>query len=196
MTAHRCGLAAGDPAGKTLLVTGAGGRVGHYAVQWAKLGGARVIATAGTDDNCRQATQAGADEVLNYREDGLAGRIAESAGSCGIDHIVDVEFGLNASASAEIINNCGTIATYSSSRSPQPEIPFYPMMFKNVTLYTVLVYNMPDAAKRQAIGAIHEALAAGLLAHRISAVRDLADAAKAHELIEAGEPGGCILVRI
>ena len=47
MTAHRSVTIAGPVAGKTLLITGGAGRVGHYAIQWAKLMGATVIATAG-----------------------------------------------------------------------------------------------------------------------------------------------------
>ena len=46
MTAHRCVYADGEVVGKTILVTGGAGRVGYYAIQWAKLGGATVIATA------------------------------------------------------------------------------------------------------------------------------------------------------
>ena len=49
MTAHRAVTIAGPVADCTLLVTGGAGRVGHYAIQFAKLAGARVIATAGSD---------------------------------------------------------------------------------------------------------------------------------------------------
>ena len=46
MTSHRCVFADGDVSGQTILVTGGAGRVGHYAIQWAKMGGATVIASA------------------------------------------------------------------------------------------------------------------------------------------------------
>ncbi len=195
MTAYRCVHVAGNPADRVVLVTGASGRVGFYAVQWAKLANARVIATAGTVENCQVALDAGADWVLNYREGDLAQRIFECAGSGGVDHIVDVEFGQNARVSAEVLNNCGTIATYSSSRDPEPLIPFYPMMFKNVSVHTVLVYNMPDVAKQQAINAVNDAFSGRKLKHRISAVFHLAETAKAHELIESGAAAGCVLIR-
>ena len=46
MTAHRCVHADGPIAGQTVLVTGGAGRVGYYAIQWAKMAGAKVIASA------------------------------------------------------------------------------------------------------------------------------------------------------
>lgn len=194
MTAHRCVYNAGDPAGKTILVTGAAGRVGYYAVQWARLGGATVIATAGTDANCRTALEAGADEALNYRDEDLVGRIGKIAGPAGIDHIVDVEFGVNAAVSAAVLGNCGTVSTYSSSLAPEPVMPFYAMMFKNVTVNTVLVYNMPREAKDRAIADITRALEQAALRHRIAEAWDMADAARAHESIEAGGRAGCVVM--
>ncbi len=196
MTAHRCVFGAGDPSGKTVLVTGASGRVGFYVAQWAKLAGARVIGTAGSDERCAVAAQTGADEILNYRSEDLVKRIEDITGGAGVDHIVDVEFGINAAVSAAVLKNCGTISTYSSSLAPQPVIPFYQMMFKNITLNMVLVYNMPDEAKQRAVDDIYEALENNRLKHRIAETWSLEQTAKAHESIEAGGRDGCVVVTI
>ena len=196
MTAHRCVFNMGDPAGKTLLVTGASGRVGYYAAQWATLAGARVIGTAGSDERCIVAAQTGADEILNYRSEILTQRIEDITKGEGVDHIVDVEFGVNAQTSAAVLKNGGTISTYSSSLAPEPVIPFYPMMFKNITLNMVLVYNMPDDAKRQARDDIYDALENSRLKHRIAETWALEQTAKAHGSIEAGGCDGCVVVTI
>ena len=196
MTAHRCVYNVGDPAGKTILVTGGSGRVGYYAVQWAKLGGARVITTAGSDARCEIAAGSGADEVLNYRTENLVERLTGLCGTAGIDHIVDVEFGLNVETSAAVLNTNGTISTYSSSLDPQPAIPFYPLMFKNISVHMVLVYNMPDEAKREAIADIHEALSNDRLNHRIAETWSLEETARAHESIEKGGKDGCVVINI
>lgn len=196
MTAHRCVYNCGDPSGKTILITGGSGRVGYYAAQFARLGGARVITTAGSDERCAIAAQTGADQVLNYRSGNLVEDITRIAGENGVDHIVDVEFGVNADVSATVLKNCGTISTYSSSLSPTPEIPFYPMMFKNVSLNMVLVYNMPDEAKRHAIEDIFRALEQDQLTHRIAETWPLEDTAKAHESIEEGSRDGCVVINI
>lgn len=196
MTAHRCVFNAGDPKDKTFLVTGTSGRVGYYAAQWAKNAGARVIATAGSEARCNIASQTGADLVLNYREQHLIERINRFTNDEGVDQIIDVEFGMNAEISAAVIKNCGVVSTYSSSLSPNPAIPFYPMMFKNVTLNMVLVYNMPESAKRQAIKDIETALSENQLTHRIAESWPLEQTANAHESIEAGGLDGCVVIEI
>lgn len=196
MTAHRAVFIQGDVDRQTILVTGASGRVGYYAAQLAKHAGARVIATAGSDARCQMARQTGADEVLNYRSDDLVAAIAELTDGNGVDRIVDVEFGVNAETSAAVLKNGGTISTYSSSLAPQPTIPFYPMMFKNISVNLILVYNMPETAQQQAILDINRALANDQLHHRIAESWSLEETVKAHESIEQGGKDGCVVIDI
>ena len=72
MTAHLCLFADGPIVGKTVLVTGAAGGVGQYAVQLARWGGARVLATVSSAEKAEQARAIGADQVINYRENVMA----------------------------------------------------------------------------------------------------------------------------
>ncbi len=67
MTAHYCVFVAGPVQGRTLLVTGGAGAVGHYAVQLAKWAGATVIATVSSEAKAERARAGGADHVVNYR---------------------------------------------------------------------------------------------------------------------------------
>ena len=67
MTAHRCVFADGDVAGQTLLITGGAGRVGYYAIQWAKQAGATVIASASNPNDVETCKAMGADYVVNHR---------------------------------------------------------------------------------------------------------------------------------
>ena len=196
MTAHRCVFNRGEVGGQTLLVTGASGRVGYYAAQWARHAGATVIATAGSEARCAIAAATGADHVLDYTREDFADTILSLTNGEGVDKVIDVEFGLNAATSAEVLKVNGSIATYSSSKAPTPEIPFYPLMFKNISLDMVLVYNMPDAAKEAAKTDIHDALAAGWLKHRVAEIWPLEETARAHESIEAGGRDGCVIVEI
>ena len=66
MTAHRCVFADGDVGNQIVLVTGGAGRVGYYAVQWAKQNGATVIATASSESSAEQCTNVGADLVVGH----------------------------------------------------------------------------------------------------------------------------------
>jgi len=194
MTAHRCVFADGDVTGQTILVTGGAGRVGHYAIQWAKIGGAKVIASASNPDDLAACKEAGAEAVVNHRESDFSDQIKVASGGNKIDRVVDVEFGANLDTVLSVVGTGATITTYSSTQDLQPTIPFYKMMFLDVTVRFVIVYAMPESAKQQAIKDINEALEAGKLIHRIAHSLPLAECARAHEIIEQGTVRGCVVV--
>ena len=196
MTAHRCVFADGDVSGQTILVTGGAGRVGYYAIQWAALAGAQVIATASNLEDEAACREAGAQIVINHHNPKWPEELLSSSGGKKVDRVVDVEFGENLENVLDVINTNGVIATYSSSRNATPQIPFYRMMFMDITVRMVIVYAMPEAAKDKAIADIEAALEAGSLKHRIAKTLPLSQCAEAHELIEAGDLRGCIVVKM
>jgi len=105
MTAHRCVLADGPVKGKTVLVQGGAGAVGFYAVQIAKLEGARVIATVSRDEQAAQARLAGADHVINYKTEDVARRVKEITGTdSGLDRVIEVAFGVNLTTDVALLN--------------------------------------------------------------------------------------------
>ena len=196
MTAHRSVHLGGGVEGQTVLVTGASGRVGFYAAQFAKLAGARVIGTAGSVERLKIVEDADVDLSLNYKNDNVVEAVMDFTDGTGVDRIIDVEFGMNVNQSVEMLKVNGVIATYSSSQMPEPTIPFYPLMFKNIALAMVLVYNMPDTAKQKAMADITNALENQSLKHRIAKTYSLVDSAKAHQAIEQGGLDGCVVVQI
>ncbi|MCH8058864.1 MAG: NADPH:quinone reductase, partial [Proteobacteria bacterium] len=177
MTAHRCVFADGEVSGQTILITGGAGRVGNYAVQWASLSGAIVIATASNDDDVAACTQAGAQFVVNHRGDDFIDVVMAANSGAPVDRVIEVEFGVNLRTSVEVLRTGGTIATYSSTRDAEPKLPFLKMMYKDITLRFVIVYAMPEVAKEHAVSDITAALAEGRLQHRIAAALPLADIA-------------------
>jgi NADPH2:quinone reductase len=196
MTAHRCVFADGDVSGQIVLVTGGAGRVGNYAVQWASQAGATVIASASNAADKSACEAAGAHHVVNHRDDGVVGAIMATTGGQPVDRIVDVEFGANLPMSIEVLRVGGTIATYSSTQVSEPKLPFYPMMYKDITVRMVIVYAMPEAAKEQAVADIGKALSAGTLQHRIARTMPLAEIARANEIIEEGNIRGAVVLTI
>ena len=195
MTAHRCVFADGPITGQSVLVTGGAGRVGWYAIQWAKDADARVIATASRPADEQACREAGADAVVNHREPGWGERVKAANGGTPVDRVVEVEFGGNLPEVLACIRTGGTIATYASMQVTEPKLPFYRMMFADLTLRMVLVYVMPEAAKQAAIADIGRALAEGRLRHRIARRLPLARIAEANELIESGVHG-CVVVDV
>lgn len=194
MTGHRCVYADGDVHGQCVLVTGGAGRVGYYAIQWAKLGGARVIATASNADDEASCRQAGADRVVNHRDELFPAAVLDANNGARVDRIVDVEFGANLPASLQVLRTGGTIATYSSTQLAEPVLPFFQMMYQDITLRFVIVYAMPETAKQAAIEDITTALENDELQHRIARVMPLDDIATGNELIEQGTIRGAVLL--
>jgi len=194
MTAHRCVFADGPVDGQTLLVTGGAGRVGHYAIQWAAQSGARVITTASNDEDSQSCRGAGADAVVNHRDDDWASQVLDANDGKRVDRVIDVEFGANLPAVLDMIRTSGTIATYSSTVVAEPKLPFYRMMFMDLVIRMVIVYAMPEKAKFQAIADTNEWLKAGRLIHRVAHVVPLNEVVRAHELIEQGGFRGCVVV--
>ena len=195
MTAHRCVFADGPVEGQTILITGGSGRVGHYAIQWAHQAGARVIATACNDQDDQACMEAGADAIVSHCEEDWSAKVLDANDGQPIDRVIEVEFGANLPEVLNVLRIGATIATYSSTQDPSPKLPFYRMMYMDLRIRLVIVYAMPEEAKRQAIADIDEASRAGWLQHRVAHVVDLDEIAKAHELIEDGGFRGCVVVR-
>ena len=153
MTAHRCVFADGPISGKTVLVPGGAGAVGHYAIQQAKLGGATVISTVSSDEKGQIALAAGADHIVNYREGETVEKIRSLTDGDGVDHIVEVDLAANFPVSRQILKSSGVLAVYAAGNSPAPSIPLQ-FDSTNVTLRMVLVYDMPETAKDAAVADI------------------------------------------
>ncbi len=194
MTAHRCVTADGPVNGQTILVTGGAGRVGKYAIQWAKHLGATVIATAGSEDSRKHCTNTGADLITGHPGKETTLTIKDFTNGKGVDRIVEGEFGGNLNSVLDVVKTNGTIATYASMAHPTPEIPFYRMMFKDITVRLVLVYAMPEDAKKKAAKDISDLLKKGILKHRIAHTFPLSEIAKGHRLVEQGGFVGCVVL--
>ena len=193
LTAHRCVYADGPVEGQTVLVTGGAGAVGAYAIQCARLGGAHVLSTVSGDPKRKIARSAGADVVINYREEDVAARVMELTGGEGVDRIVDVEMGGNLKASLAMLKPNGVLSSYASEGKPRPVVPFYNLLYKNLTLRFELVFLMPEEAKRTAIKDLTKWLAAGEMTHTIAARFPIERIADAHEAVEEGPLGKILL---
>jgi NADPH2:quinone reductase len=195
-TACHAVFADGEVKGQTVLVTGGAGAVGHYAIQLARWGGARVIATVSGDEKAEAAKRAGAHAVINYRAGNVAEAILEANGGQGINRIVEVEFGGNLAVSNAVLSTGGVIAAYGSTANMTPELPFRAMMFNHTTLRMILVYALSIQERTSVIDRLTRALDSGVLSHAIAAKFDLSDAIEAHRVVEASQLIGNAVVLI
>ena len=205
LTAHRCltvgvdGPAQLGPdalAGRTVLVAGGAGAVGHAAIELAAWSGARVITTVSSPEKDALATAAGAHHVVNYRSQDTE-RAVSAAAPDGIDVIVEVAPVTNAALNQAVIARNGTVAIYASERDDLT-IAIDPAMTTNTRFQVVLVYTMPSTAKEQAIRDVQDAVAvgalrtgaeAGLPLHRFPLERT----ADAHAAVEANAVGKVLI---
>ena len=196
MTAHRAVTLGGDLDGKTVLVTGGAGAVGHYAVQWAKHSGARVITTVSSPEKGMHAAAAGADLIVNYRSDDVVARIREFAGVGGVHHVVDVDFGGNLAVTLQVVAPNGSIAYYASRGNVAPVLPAPEIMRRNLTIHGILLNGAPHAARKRAQDEIVQRLRTGGLLHTVSAVYPLERTAEAHAAVEYAPKNGTVVVTL
>jgi NADPH2:quinone reductase len=167
------------------------GAVGSLAAQLAHRGGATVI---GTVRRSAEVTDvAGADHVVPLEAADATGRIRAVAPD-GVDRIIEVALSANADLDAGVLAQGAVIAAYSSPVD-RVELPFWPLLFNNVTLRLLGSDDFPAEAKGRAALDLTAAAAAGALSVRIAGVLPLAETAAAHEMVES-QVRGRVLVEV
>jgi NADPH2:quinone reductase len=195
MTAHRCLFQDGGIQGQTVLVAGGGGAVGHAAIQLAKWAGARVAATVSRPEQEKIAREAGADLVVNRKNENPAERIKEFTRGAGLDRVVEVAFEANLELNRAVLKANGVISTYSSGPPDSaPRIPFSAIMRQGITVHFILVYVMSRDAHGAAARDLNAALEAGRYRPHVARAFGLDEAAAAHEAQESGRTVGKILI--
>ena len=206
LTAHRCltvaeslpdRLGAGALTGHTVLVQGGAGAVGNAAIQLARWSDATVIATVSSPQKAQLAAAAGADHVVNYKEQDVVAEVRKVAPK-GVDAIVEVSAAVNAGIDAQVIGLHGAVAMYADDGGAEVTVPVRAQMIPNARWQFVLVYTEPERAKVLAIedvatavadGAVRVGEDAGLPLH----VHPLAETAQAHEAVRQGAVGKVLI---
>lgn len=208
MTAHRAltvhehgpaRLSVGSLSGRTVLVHGGAGAVGHAAIQLAVWAGANVLTTVSTDVKETLAGAAGAHHVFRYPDDRLAERILEVA-PAGVDHIVEVSPAINASLDVEVLANHGSIAFYANDKGETFTAPIMASFAKNARWQGLLLYTVGDEAIAAAAEDVTAALNDGALPVGADAGLPLTwfsleETAAAHDAVEQGTIGK-VLIRV
>jgi NADPH2:quinone reductase len=194
MTAWCCLFGDGPVAGRTVLVTGGAGAVGHYAVQLAKWGGARVIATVSTKVKAEQARMAGADLVINYRTEDVVAKTMAFTGRRGVDRVIDVDFGGNLATTLKLMAMNSTIALYATNGNRNPALPMRELMEKCIAVRALVLFALPPSLLAAAQTDILRWLAGGTRIHNIAAQFALSETAQAHLAVEKGDKLGTVIV--
>jgi NADPH2:quinone reductase len=183
ITAHRAVFADGSVSGQTLLVHGVIGAVGTLAGQLARWRGATVIGTVLRSSDIAHGLAA-ADHVVALDDPDAAAAIRQLAPG-GVDRVIEVSLSDNIDLDAVVSKNGMVIAAY-ASRDDRPQLPFWPLLFDNVTLRLLGSDDFPIAEKERAAIELTEAAAVGALTIPTSEPLPLADTASAHGRVDAG----------
>lgn len=191
MTAHRCLFADGPLGdGDQVLVQGGAGAVGHAAIELARHAGARVATTVSGPEKGALAAAAGAELVVDYRREDVTQRIGDWA-PVGVARIVEVDLARNLEHDAAVIASGGAIVVYATPAEPvlAPRV----LMVANARIEFMLVYTMPDEAKRAAVDDITAALREGALSELPATRFALAETAAAHDAVQSGAVGKVLI---
>ncbi len=191
ITAHRTVFADGPVDGKLVLVNGVLGGVGSLAAQLARWGGATVIGTVRRGTELNRIDPAVVSHAVALDSGDPAAAIRAHAPD-GVDRIIEVALSDNADLDDAVAANGAVIAAY-ATRDDRTEIPFWTLLFNNVTLRLLGSDDFPAEARRQAARDLTAAAAVGALTVDVGDRFPLADIAKAHDRIDAGGRGRVLI---
>ena len=195
-TAYYGVLANGSVKNKTVLISGGAGAVGFYGIQIAKLSGAEVITTVSSEVKAKVAEDAGADKIINYKNEDVIAEILKFTKDEGVDRVMEVEFGGNLPINEKILKTNGVIAAYGSMAEMQPRLPFYNLMFKGVKIDTYLIYTINENLRKKIVEGLSNYLNNDSLKHMISKSYSMNEIVEAHKTMESGFLIGNIVINI
>lgn len=194
MTAHLALFARGKLTNaETVLIYGASGAVGQAAVQLAKLVGATVIATAGSEEKAQLAKASGADQIILYKTEDIVERVNEITEGDGVPLILDMSLSDNIDRNFEMIKNRGRIVTIGSPNNNTPVLPWRLLNAKNASLQGILLFTAEPEEFQLAGNEISRGLAEKKLSAHVGAEFPLKEAAAGHLALAEKKYSGSIV---
>jgi NADPH2:quinone reductase len=188
---------AGLAAGETFLVHGGAGGIGTTSIQLGKAFGARVIATDSPAERCAICRDLGADRVIDYKEEDFV-EIVRAAGGANV--ILDIVGGPNIEKNFKAASHDCRIIQLAFGAGSKVEINLMPVMLKRLTYTGSTLRTRPAAYKARIAGELEARVWPLIEAGKIRVVTrqtfPLAEAAKAHALMESAQHTGKILLTV
>jgi NADPH2:quinone reductase len=170
--------------GETLIIHGASGGVGSLALQFAKLRGVKVLATASGDDGLEFVRKLGADAVVDGRHGDIVAA-ARAFAPAGVDAVLAFAGGDSLERSLDTLRPGGRVA-FPYGISPGPKV--------RVEIAMITEYNAVPGPKE--FERLNAAIVAAKLRVPIAAEYPLAQAAQAQERVEKGHVLGKVVLRV
>ncbi|HVQ43098.1 MAG TPA: NAD(P)H-quinone oxidoreductase [Vicinamibacterales bacterium] len=185
--------------GEWLLVHGGTSGIGTTAVQLAAARGARVLATAGTDEKCRACETLGATAAVNYRTTDFVAAVKDATAGRGVDVILDIVGGAYTPKNLECLARDGRLVQIGLMGGADTSLSLRPILLRRLTI-TGSTLRIRTPEEKGAIAAALEREVWPLLPGRckpvIARTFPLAEAAEAHRALEAGHVIGKIVLTV
>ncbi|MBY0563673.1 MAG: NAD(P)H-quinone oxidoreductase [Hyphomonadaceae bacterium] len=183
--------------GETLLVHGGASGIGTTAIQMAKAHGARVIATAGSDEKCALCRKLGADAAINYRTADFESAVRDLGGA---DVVLDMVGGPYLQKNLNVLNDLGRCVMIAFLQGPHSEVNLMRLMLKRLTLTgsTLRSRAIEEKARiaREVERVVWPWIASGQVKPVIDSTFPLAEAEAAHARLQSGEHAGKIVLTV
>jgi putative PIG3 family NAD(P)H quinone oxidoreductase len=184
--------------GESFLVHGGSSGIGTMAIQLAAVQGARVFATAGTDEKVAACRQYGADVAINYRTADFVEQIAAETGGQGVDVILDTVGAKYLPRNLQALATGGRLAMIGMVGGAVGELNIGMLLAKRATIHAAGLRSRPLEQKAAIVAAtqahVWSLLESGQVRPVIDRVLPLADAAEAHRLVaDSGHIGKVLL---
>jgi len=190
-------LRGGLRAGERFLVHGGTSGIGTTAIQLAAARGARVFATAGTDEKCAACVALGAERAINHRTQDFV-EVMQAEG--GADVILDMVGGPYVARNLKALAEDGRLVQIAFLQGPKVELNLAPLMMRRLTVTGSTLRPQSNAAKARIAADLEAEVWPLLAAGRIAPVMDsefpLEEAAAAHARMEGGAHVGKIVLRV
>jgi len=184
--------------GQTLLVHGGSGGVGSVAVQLAHALGHRVLATAGGAERCERVRELGADVVVDHRAQDVSRAVLDATDGRGVDVVLDVLGGRALGANVRLLAEGGRLVVIGLQQGRRGELDLPALMARRGSVIATTLRDRPAEQKAAIMADVRAHVWPLVLDGRVRPVVHarvpLADASRAHEMLEAGEVFGKVLL--
>lgn len=183
--------------GQTVLVHAAAGGVGSILVQWAKVLGAKVIATVGSEDKAMRARALGADHTILYREEDVAAEVRKITGGVGVPVAYDSVGAATFEGTLGSLARRGLFVSYGNASGPAPAIEpgrLSRMGSLYLTRPTLFDYAATTEELDASAAALFGVVGSGQVRIDIGQTFPLEEAQRAHEALEARDTVGASLL--
>ncbi|HKB31833.1 MAG TPA: NAD(P)H-quinone oxidoreductase [Streptosporangiaceae bacterium] len=184
--------------GETVLVHGGASGIGTFALQLARVWGARVLCTAGSPQKLARCEELGADRAISYRDEDFAEAVRDFTGATGADVILDIMGASYLARNVESLATGGRLVVIGLLGGTRAELDLHTLHAKRASVHASTLRSRPPAEKAAVVAEVGEhvwpLIEAGKVRPVIDRVLPMKEAAEAHRVVEAGAHIGKVLL--